>query len=148
MLKRRRERYLRQPIDPQMSLAIALHSLTKDNMIGIAHWYDISYGNLRKAELAQMLSDYLQAEDTDIWAELSADAWDVVEFLRAANGSVPLAELEEKFGSTEDDSIDWRYNFPRSAIGELQISGIVFVGQDSNKETIAFIPRELLEQIP
>lgn len=148
MRKRRRDRYLTQPVDPQMSLAMALHSLTKDNMIGIAHWYDISYGSLRKADLAQMLSDYLQAEDTDIWAELSAEAWDVVEFLRVANGSVPLAELEEKFGSTEDDSIDWKYAFPRSAIGELQISGIVFVGQDSSKETIAFIPRELFEQIP
>jgi|GEM_PF-3433548 len=34
-----------------------------------------------------------------------------------------------------------------SAIGELQSMGIVFVGQDANKETIAFIPKELLARL-
>lgn len=140
--RKRRERYLRQPVDPQMPLVMALGTLTKDNLIGIAHWYDISYGTRRKAELAQMLADYLQDEETDIWVELSADAWEVVEFLRGVGGSAPLAKLEEKFGSTEDDSIDWKYDFPYSAIGELQISGIVFVGE-CNGETIVFIPKEM-----
>ena len=146
--KQRRARYLRQPVDPQMPLAMALHSLTKDNMIGIAHWYDISYGNLSKAELAQMLSDYLQHEDTDIWADLSAEARDALEFLYGAGGSVPLAKLEEKFGSTGEDSIDWRYRSPESVIGELQISAIVFVGTDTSGEIIAFIPNEMFQRMP
>ncbi len=147
MWNRRRARYLRQPIDTQMPLVMALRNLTKDNLIGIAHWYDISYGNLRKVELAQMLSDYLQDEGRDIWVELSAEAWDVVEFTRSVGGSAPLAQLEQNFGSTQDDSIDWRYRFPSSAIGELQISGIVFVGTDKTGEITAFIPRDLLGQI-
>ncbi len=140
--RRRRARYLSQPVDPGMPLVMALTTLTKDNLIGITYWYDISYGTLRKAELAQMLADYLQDEEIDIWVEISTDAWDVLEFLRSVGGSTPLAQLEEKFGSTEDDSIDWKYDPPDSAIGELQVSGIMFVGQ-SNKETIAFIPKEL-----
>lgn len=142
----RRARYLRQPVDPEMPLVMALHTLTKDNLIGITHWYDLSYGTLRKAELAQMLADYLQDEEIDIWAEISTDAWYVLEFLRSVRGSAPLAQLEEKFGSTEDDSIDWRYRIPNSSIGELQVRGIVFVGQ-SNKETITFIPKELWSRL-
>jgi len=142
----RRARYLRQPVDPEMSLVMALHTLTKDNLIGITYWYDLSYGTLRKAELAQMLADYLQDKEIDIWAEISTDARDVLEFLRSVGGSAPLAQLEEKFGSTEDDSIDWRYRIPNSSIGELQVRGIVFVGQ-SNKETIAFIPKELWSRL-
>jgi hypothetical protein len=89
-----------------------------------------------------MLADYLQDEEIDIWAEISTDAWDVLKFLRSVGGSAPLTQLEEKFGSTKDDSIDWKYRIPNSSIGELQVSGIVFVGQ-SNKETLAFIPKEL-----
>jgi len=142
----RRARYLRQPVDPEMSLVMALHTLTKDNLIGITYWYDLSYGTLRKAELAQMLADYLQDKEIDIWAEISTDARDVLEFLRSVGGSAPLAQLEEKFGSTEDDSIDWRYRIPNSSIGELQVRGIVFVGQ-SNKETVAFIPKELWSRL-
>ncbi len=142
----RRARYLRQPVDPEMSLVMALHTLTKDNLIGITYWYDLSYGTLRKAELAQMLADYLQDEERDIWDEISTDARDVLEFLRSVGGSAPLAQLEEKFGSTEDDSIDWRYRIPNSSIGELQVRGIVFVGQ-SNKETVAFIPKELWSRL-
>ena len=38
-------------------------------------------------------------------------------------------------------------DLPDSAIGELQSMGIVFVGQDENKETIAFIPQELLARL-
>lgn len=144
--RRRRARYLRQPVDPEMPLVMALHTLTKDNLIGITYWYDLSYGTLRKAELAQMLADYLQDEEIDIWDEISTDAWDVLEFLRSVSGSAPLAQLEEKLGSTEDDSIDWRYRIPNSSIGELQVRGIVFVGQ-SNKETIAFIPKELWSRL-
>ncbi len=144
--ERRRARYLRQPVDPEMPLVMALHTLTKDNLIGIAHWYDLSYGAQRKAGIAQMIADYLQDEEVDIWAEIPTDAYDVLKFLRSVGGSAPLAQLEEKFGSTEDDSIDWRYDSPHSAIGELQVRGIVFVGQ-SNKETIAFIPKELLGQL-
>jgi len=142
----RRARYLRQPVDPEMSLVMALHTLTKDNLIGITYWYDLSYGTLRKAELAQMLADYLQDKEIDIWTEISTDARDVLEFLRSVGGSAPLAQLEEKFGSTEDDSIDWRYRIPNSSIGELQVRGIVFVGQ-SNKETVAFIPKELWSRL-
>ncbi len=142
----RRARYFRQLVDPQMPLAMALHTLTKDNLIGITYWYDLSRGTLRKAEIAQMLADYLQDEEIDIWAEISTGAWDVLEFLRSVSGSAPLAQLEEKFGSTEDDSIDWRYRIPNSSIGELQVRGIVFVGQ-SNKETIAFIPKELWSRL-
>jgi len=142
----RRARYLRQPVDPEMSLVMALHTLTKDNLIGITYWYDLSYGTLRKAELAQMLADYLQDKEIDIWAEISTDARDVLEFLRSVGGSAPLVQLEKKFGSTEDDSIDWRYRIPNSSIGELQVRGIVFVGQ-SNKETVAFIPKELWSRL-
>ena len=144
--RRRRARYLSQPVDPEMPLVMALHTLTKDNLIGITYWYDLSYGARRKAEIAQMIADYLQDEEIDIWAEISTDAWDVLEFLRSVSGSAPLAQLEEKFGSTEDDSIDWRYRIPNSSIGELQVRGIVFVGQ-SNKETIAFIPKELWSRL-
>ena len=140
--KQRRDRYLRQPVDPEMPLVMALQTPTKDNLIGITYWYDIPYGTRRKAEIAQMLADYLQDKETDIWTEISPDSWDVLEFLRSVGGSAPLAQLEEEFGSTEDDSIDWRHDPPDSAIGELQVSGIVFIGQ-SNKETIAFIPKEL-----
>ena len=67
-----------------------------------------------------MLADYLQDEEMDIWAKLSADAWGIVEFLHSAEWSAPLAQLETKFGSTKDDSIDWRYRIPDSSIGELQ----------------------------
>ena len=140
--RRRRDRYLSQPVDPGVPLVMALHTLTKDNLIGITYWYDISYGTLRKAEIAQMLADYLQNKEVDIWAEISIDACDVLKFLRSVGGSAPLAQLEKKFGSTEDDSIDWRYSFPDSPIGELQVSGTVFIGQ-CNKETIAFIPKDL-----
>jgi tetratricopeptide (TPR) repeat protein len=143
----RRARYLRQPVTPEMPLMIALHTLTRDNLIGITHWYDISYGTLRKAELTQMLADYLWDEEIDIWMDISVEARQAMEFLHAAGGSAPLAQLEAKFGSTEDDSIDWRYSFPTSPIGELQVSGIVFVGKDSNQETIAFIPKELLVRL-
>ncbi len=139
----RRARYLSQPVDPGMPLVMALTTLTKDNLIGITYWYDISYGTLRKAELAQMLADYLQEEEKGIWTDISVEARQVMEFLHAAGGSAPLAQLEAEFGSTEDDSIDWRYSFPASPIGELQVSGIVFVGKDNNQETIAFIPKEL-----
>jgi tetratricopeptide (TPR) repeat protein len=142
----RRARYLRQPVDPEMPLVMALHTLTKDNLIGITYWYDLSYGTRRKAEIAQMIADYLQDEDVDIWAEISTDTWDVLEFLRSVGGSASLTQLEEKFGSTEDDSIDWKYRIPNSSIGELQVSGIVFVGQN-NKETIAFIPKELRSRL-
>ena len=141
--RRRRDRYLSQPVDPGMPLVTALATLTKDNLIGITYWYDIPYGTLRKAEIAQMLADYLQEEEVDIWAEISTDTWDVLKSLRSAGGSVPLAQLEAEFGSTEDDSIDWRHSFPASAIGELQVSGIVFVGKNNNQETIAFVPKEL-----
>ena len=142
----RRARYLRQPVDPEMPLVMALHTLTKDNLIGITYWYDLSYGTRRKAEIAQMIADYLQDEEVDIWAEISTDTWDVLEFLRSVGGSASLTQLEEKFGSTEDDSIDWKYRIPNSSIGELQVSGTVFVGQ-SNKETIAFIPKELRSRL-
>ncbi|HDL85940.1 MAG TPA: tetratricopeptide repeat protein [Candidatus Acetothermia bacterium] len=145
--KQRRDRYLRQPVDPQMPLVMALQTLTKDNLIGITYWHDLSYGTLRKAELAQMIADYLLNEEIDIWEDISDEAWEVLGFLRGVGGSAPLAKLEEKFGSAEDDSIDWRYELPHSAIGELQAMGIVFVGQDTNKETIAFIPEEILQRM-
>ena len=34
---KRRARYLRQPVDPEMSLLMALYHLTKDNLIGITY---------------------------------------------------------------------------------------------------------------
>lgn len=144
--KQRRARYLRQPVDPQMPLVMALHTLTRDNLIGITYWHDLSYGTLRKAEIAQMLADYMQDKEIDIWAEISTEAWDAVGFLRSVGGSAPLAQLEKKFGNTDDDSIDWKYDSPDSAIGELQVRGIVFVGQ-CNGETIAFIPKELRSRL-
>jgi len=143
---RRRERYLRQPVDPNMSLVIALNILTKDNLIGVTHWYDLSYGMLRKADLAQMIADHLLKEETDIWKGMTDEAWDALEYLDSVGGSAPLAKLEEKFGSTEDDSINWRYHVPLSPIGELQSKGLLFVGRDTSKETIAFIPREILQR--
>jgi len=54
----------------------------------------------------------------------------------------------EEFGSTEEDSIDWRYDPPLSPIGELQLTGLVFVGKDKRGETIAIIPRELQAKFP
>ena len=144
---KRRARYLRQPVDPQMPLVIALNNLTKDNLIGITYWHELSYGTMRKAEIAKMIADDLQDPKENIWDEISDETMEVLAFLRSVGGNAPLAKLEEMFGSTEDDSISWRYYFPDSAIGELQSMGIVFVGQDANKETIAFIPKELLARL-
>ena len=144
---KRRARYLRQPVDPQMPLVIALNNLTKDNLIGITYWHELSYGTMRKAEIAKMIADDLQDPKENIWDEISDETMEVLAFLRSVGGNVPLAKLEEMFGSTEDDSISWRYYFPDSAIGELQSMGIVFVGQDANKETIVFIPKELLARL-
>lgn len=144
---KRRARYLRQLVDPQMPLVMALRNLTKDNLIGITYWHELSYGIMRKAEIAQMIANHLQDPKENIWEEISDEAMDVLAFLRSVGGSAPLAKLEEMFGSTEDDSISWKDYFPDSAIGELQTIGIVFVGQDEDKETIAFIPKELLARL-
>jgi len=147
MWNRRRDRYLRQPVDSKMPLVMALQNLTKDNLIGIMHWYDLSYGSMRKEQIAETLADHLRSEEIDILEDTSGDAWEVLEYLTSVGGSAPLAPLEEKFGGTEDDSIDWKYELPTSSIGELQSMGLLFVGQDTSKETIAFIPKEILQRL-
>ncbi|MCK4599819.1 tetratricopeptide repeat protein [Candidatus Bipolaricaulota bacterium] len=140
---RRRDRYLSHPVDPGMPLVTALSTLTKDNLIGMALWHEVPYGILRKAELAERLAEYLRAHATRARMELSPEGQETLEWLLAEGGSTSLTELMEEFGSTEEDSIDWRYDPPLSPIGELQLAGLVFVGKDKRGETIAIIPREL-----
>lgn len=145
--ERRRRRYRSRPVHSEMSLVAALLNLTKENLTGMARWQGIPYlAGSRKRELAEGIASVLKTDVSEIWMRLSPEAKRALRWLVVnAGGKASLAALTKRFGSIDDDSIDWLYEEPDSAVGELELAGFVFIGQDEHGETVALIPAELAE---
>ena len=149
--EKRRKRYRSQPIDLKMPLAAALLTLTKDNhLTAVARWHHIPFITaLRKKELAERIASVLKETVTEAWTRLSPEAKRALRWLADnAKGKATLDTLAERFGSMDEDSIDWCYEAPDSVVGQLQLAGFVFLGADKHGETVGLIPTELVELLP
>jgi len=147
--EKRRRRYRSRPVDLKMPLVTALLTLTKENLTGMARWHHIlSITALRKKELAERIASVLKENVTEAWTRLSPEAKRALRWLMANAGKASLANLTKRFGSIDEDSIDWYYEEPDSVVGELQLAGFVFLGADEHAETVALIPAELAKLLP
>jgi tetratricopeptide (TPR) repeat protein len=145
--KRRRERYLSRPVSSGMALDRALSGLVKANLVGMARWHGLPTSGLRKHELVELIADHLVAHVGETYERLTDKAQQALSWVANKGGSVSFAALVRKFGTTKRDSIDWDVRPPSSAVGELQLAGLLFVGL-YGKRRIAVIPQEILERLP
>jgi len=148
--EKRRRRYRSQPVDLQTPLVTALLTLTKENhLTAMARWHHIPFiSALRKKELAERIASVLKENVTEAWTRLSPEAKRALRWLVANAGKASLATLTERFGSIDEDSINWYYEEPDSVVGELQLAGFVFLGADEHGETVGLIPAELAKLLP
>lgn len=148
--EKRRRRYRSQPVRPEMPLVTALLTLTKENhLTAVARWHHIPFiSALRKKELAERIAAVLKENVTEAWTRLSPEAKRALRCLVVNAGKASLAALTERFGSIDEDSIDWYYEEPDSVVGELQLAGFVFLGADEHGEAVGLIPAELAKLLP
>lgn len=121
--------------------------MVKANLVGMACWHGLPIGGLRKHELVELIADHLMAHGGETYERLSDKAQRALSWVTNEGGSVPFAALARRFGTTKRDSIDWDVRPPSSAVGELQLAGLLFVGL-YEKSRIAVIPQEILERLP
>jgi len=148
--EKRRRSYRSRPVDLQTPLVTALLVLTKENLTTVARWHHIPFiSALRKKELAERIASVLKENVTEAWTRLSPEAKRALRWLVVnTGGKAELATLTERFGSIDEDSIDWYYEEPDSVVGQLQLAGFVFLGADEHGETVGLIPAELAKLLP
>lgn len=145
--ERRRKRYLSVPVSSEISLEKALSNLTKDNLTGMARELGVPYGGLRKAELVKEIAGYLKENAKDVYQRLKPKEKEVLRWIVGKGGSASYRGLSRKYGSTKEDSIDWRLRPPKSVVGQLCFKGLLFAGKDEQGKTVAVIPQEVLGQL-
>jgi len=145
--ERRRKRYLRVPVSPEIPLEKALGNLTKENLMAMARELRVPYGNLKKGELIERLAGYLKGSAAEVYKDLTPKEREALRWVAGKGGSTSYRGLTRKYGGTKGDSIDWYYEAPSSVVGRLCFAGLLFAGKDEQGKTIAVIPQEILKQL-
>lgn len=134
---------LNTPLSAQMGLEACLSNLTKDNLVGMARfWNVVSYG--KKDELVSRLTRrILDVEGLKETIPTIKEAErDALQWVLEGGGSRPWAEFIARFGDDMDESAAWNYHIPQTIPGRLKWMGFLFVGKLEGQES-AFIPADL-----
>lgn len=77
---------------------------------------------------------------------LPTGARDALRYVVGAGGWVKYASLSRRFGNEDQDSYFWSECPPKSAIGQLRVRGLLFVGRmavEGKTWKVAVVPQEL-----
>ncbi|HEY8418039.1 MAG TPA: tetratricopeptide repeat protein [Limnochordales bacterium] len=146
---RRVARRFHRTIDPGLSWREGLARLTLPQLVGLARRLAIpGPRRLRKAELVERVADTLHRELWSVWKRLAKDERAALKWLDRQGGVVSYAELQQRFGSAENDSIDWHLREPATVAMRLQWWGLLFVGRlPDQTQPVAVLPPETRKRL-
>lgn len=130
-------------LSPQMGLGSCLSNMTKENLVGMSHfWNLIAYG--KKAELVSRLTERILDPNAleETVPTIKKKEREALHWILDGGGSRPWAEFIERFGDDMDESAMWDYHVPETIPGRLKWMGLLYVGKLGGQES-AFVPADL-----
>ncbi len=142
---RRKQRALTRPILATDLLSL-LSGHNKETLMNMARCADVPFRQpIRKGELVQLLATGMldPAVVHRVVGQLSSREQAALRQVIERGGQITYAELADMVGpEPEDESIDWYYRPPTSAIGRLRARGLLFAGSRAG-QTVLVMANEL-----
>ena len=151
LTKKMHKKYFEKTISPEMSLTDLLGNYNVYMLIGIAKYLQsievIKAIPRKKKMLIEEINKAVKGNIEKVIEHLKEKKLkNAFEYILMHQGIVDFDKFVEKYGSDEGESIYWDFAPPKSILGKLKLTGIIFVGVYQNKKII-FIPKEILRAL-
>ncbi len=124
----RRYRLLNKPAHPDMSLGVAYHNLTKDNLLGMGKRRGLRVSSgMNKDELVKILTRDFEHNWAAFYESLTNQEREALAWLHDQGGIALFDDFESKYGDPKD-TVFWQESEPTSTANRLWSLGWIGVG--------------------